>query len=202
MDTGCLPAKVAGPTSALKVCPVRGVPSVASVPMCQQEEWALVFDALCYAQVQTMCSVVMFIDVGVLQSPWSMMDLSLLSVCPVFGQPVASAIADLTMHWHWCKAARCKWTTLDVGLMSVIKCKYSLCFFVFSNFCKYIVLADEWFAPISCRWWAACNACRYSLDQLDLAFRMGTQKTWYGHGWKDHGTSESLQKSGCSETRQ
>lgn len=46
----------------------------------------------------------------------------------------------------------------------------------------------------SCRWSAACNACRYSLDQLDLAFRMGTQKTWYGHGWKDHGTSESPSK--------
>lgn len=53
MDTRCLPAKVAGPTSALKVYPVRRVPSVAAVPMCQQEEWALAFDALCYAQVQT-----------------------------------------------------------------------------------------------------------------------------------------------------
>ena len=100
MDTRCLPAKVAGPTSALKVYPVRGVPSVAAVPMCQQEEWARAFEkALCYAQVQTFlfsCDVhrcwglaVTLINDG----PGTAFRM------PSFArQPVASAMADLTRH--------------------------------------------------------------------------------------------------------
>ena len=135
---------------------------------------------------------------------WGLADLALLSVCPVLlGSlwPLPWQIwpgTDTDARLRGANGQLLGW------LMSVIKCKYSLCFFVFSNFCKYIILVYEWFAPISCsRWWAACNACRYSLDQLDLAFRMGTQKNqvW---SWMKRPRNKwiSSKKSGCSETRQ